>query len=63
MDINDGEGTKGHPGAPRQLSAHQLHNVADLVIALLHVVLPWRVKKDQRRCDLGNTVTDFPPTH
>lgn len=55
MDVDDGEGTKGHPGSPGQLPAHQLHDVGDLVVALLHIVLPWRAEKDQRRSDLGHT--------
>lgn len=55
MDVDDGEGTEGHPGPPRQLPAHQLHDVGDLVVALLHVVLQWRAGKDQTRSDLANT--------
>lgn len=45
MDVDYGEGTKGHPGTPRQLPTYQFHNVSDLVVALPHIVLMWRREK------------------
>lgn len=55
MDIYDSQSTEGHPRASWQLPAHQLHNVTNLIITLLHIVLGWGGRSAHRSHDDGIT--------
>lgn len=39
MNIYNSKSTKGHPCSSWQLPTHQLHNVSNLGVALLHIGL------------------------
>ncbi len=45
MNIYNSKSTKGHPRPSWQLPTHQLHNVTNLGVALLHIGLwvEWKV--------------------
>lgn len=45
MNIYNSKSTKGHPCPSWQLPTHQLHNVTNLGVALLHIGLwvEWKV--------------------
>jgi hypothetical protein len=45
MDIDDGEGSKSEPSSAAQLPSHQLHNLSNLVIALLQKILDRAQKR------------------
>lgn len=53
MDIYDSQSTEGHPRASWQLPTHQLHNVSNLIITLLHIVLGWGGRSAHRSHDDG----------
>jgi hypothetical protein len=45
MDIDDGEGSKSEPSSAAQLPSHQLHDLSNLVIALLQKILDRAQKR------------------